>query len=125
MACYHTIAGLEDIFLEDSFVLAVVANPGGVEFDIEVVLRETHSDYTLPVSGEQYCYKRAYLRFIGTTEVNWSMEGIQKSQDANGEYDYGGIDAFEASDAGYSVSGEFGSLEISGGECQFELNVQS
>ena len=115
MARYYTIADLEDIYLEDSFVLAVKASPGSVEFDMDVVLRESHPDYIPPKADEQYCYRRASLRFVGITGISLRMESIQKSRDANGELDYGGIDSFETDDSGFLVRGDFGSVTIQGG----------
>lgn len=118
MAPYHTIRGLENVYLEDSFVLSVTATPGIVEFQVEVVLMEAHPRYSEPLPGEQYCYRNARLRFVGVQGLRWQMGGIHASRDATNEADYGGFDNFETTEHGFSLEGDFGALTIDSGECQ-------
>ncbi len=64
MTPYWRLGGLEDVYLEDSWVLDIVARPGTVRFDMDFVLRESHGSYHAPTPGEQYCYKRGRLLFF-------------------------------------------------------------
>jgi hypothetical protein len=42
MAGYETISGLENVYLEDSWVLGVHESDASLSFDLEAVLTEQH-----------------------------------------------------------------------------------
>lgn len=121
MASYYSIAGLEAVYLEDSFVLAVSVKPNEVEFVADVVLTESHSQYADPRQGEQYCYRRGRIRFLEVRQVSWRMDGAQAAYDAAGEADFGGFDRFEVESGRYFVAGDFGVLEIEAARCELVL----
>lgn len=118
MASYYSIAGLEAVYLEDSFVLAVSVRPHEVDFVVDVVLTESHPEYSEPRHGEQYCYRRGRIRFLETRQVSWRMDGAQAAYDATGEADFGGFDRFEIESGRYFVAGDFGVLEIEAARCE-------
>lgn len=121
MAPYENIVGLEGVYLEDSFVLAVSVKPKEVDFDVDLVLAETHPQYSSPRKGERYCYRRGRIRFLGTRQVSWRMGSVQAAYDATGEVDYGGFDRFEVESDRYTVSGDFGTLQIEAERCEVTL----
>ena len=121
MASYDIIPGFEAVYLEDSFVLAVRVVPGEVDFTVDVVLRETHPQYSGPGEGEQYCYRRGRIRFLRARQVNWRMSSVRAAYDAAGEVDYGGFDQFQADSDLYVVAGDFGTLEIEAAKCELML----
>jgi hypothetical protein len=112
MATYWELPGLQDVYLEDSWVLDVIANPGTVTVELDVVLRETHPFYERPRPGEQYCFRRGGLVFPHVIEVHWTRQGAPAAKDASGERDYGSIDQLESVDGRFRLSGDFGDLEI-------------
>ena len=49
------------------------------------------------------------------------MSQVKSSIDASGEIDYGNIDNLEQNSSGFSFEGDFGSVEIIGGELSFKI----
>ncbi|WP_241975561.1 MULTISPECIES: hypothetical protein [unclassified Cryobacterium] len=112
MRDYWTIAGFAGLYLEDSWVLHIVARPGVLEFVVDLVLQESHPSYEAPQTGEQYCYRRGVIRFDTVSSLDWKGQGAVPAVDATGEPDYGSIDALEASEDGYVLEGDFGRIAV-------------
>ena len=94
MPGYAQIAGLENVYLEDSWVLGVHESDGGLSFDLEAVLTEGHPQWNQPKPGEVYCYRRLALIFPSVRGVEWIERGTRPATDATGEQDWGHIDTF-------------------------------
>ena len=99
---YYQIPSLSDIYLEDSYVLAMHEYDDRVVFDLEAVLTEGHPSYTQPREGEQYCYRKAALVFRDISTVKWLKKNFTPFSDAAGEIDYGNIDSFTKDNGCYS-----------------------
>jgi hypothetical protein len=112
MASYWDVEALKDVYLEDSWVLGVVAQPGAVWFELDVVLRESHPQFEAPKPDEQYCYKRGRLMFRDVTELHWSGQGRPPAVDSEGDIDYGSIDELASTESGFRAVGDFGTLEV-------------
>lgn len=112
MSDYWEIPGFGGLYLEDSWVLDITAKPGIVELTVDLVLRELHPDYQPPAPGEQYCYRRGFVRFTGVSSLVWEGQGAPPAVDATGEKDLGSIDVLMATDAGYEVEGDFGRIRV-------------
>lgn len=113
MQTYEYLRGFEGVYLEDSWILAVSAEPEMVKFDIDVVLTESHPAYRPPRAGEQYCYRRAEIRFPEVRKLSWTGQGrVRPAVDASGSTDYGSFDNFVVEDNRYTVEGDFGRMEI-------------
>jgi hypothetical protein len=91
---YTDVPALRNIYLEDSFVLDIVATPGHVVFRIELVLTPQHPAYAAPRPSEHHCYRRGELVFNQVRELLWTHSGLLPARDASGEHDYGGVDIF-------------------------------
>jgi hypothetical protein len=113
------------IDLNDSFVLSWSRQSGELVIDLEASIWPESPFYTEPKPDEYTCYRKATLRFVGVFEVVGleSMESVRFFTDANGEIDYGNIDSLRGSDSTYHLCGNFGEVEISGGELQFEVHT--
>jgi hypothetical protein len=110
---YFELAGFENLYLEDSFVLSIRVAPRRVEIEIEFVLHDGHPQYEAPAVDEQYCYRRGSIVFDAIRRVRWSGLGeIAPAVDARGDADYGGINSLGEDEETYRVEGDFGSLEI-------------
>jgi hypothetical protein len=113
MSDYWSIPGFEGLYLEDSWVLAITAWPGALEFVVDLVLRESHPSFVRPAVGEQYCHRRGVVRFEGVSSLRWEGQGAVPATDATGERDYGSVDALRATDdASYLVEGDFGRIVV-------------
>jgi hypothetical protein len=108
---YSKLPGLENVYLEDSFVLAIGESSDNLTFDLDAVLTPEHPSYAPPRPDEQYCYRRAKLRF-STTKVNWLARSRTRFRDAAGEEDMGNIDIFTADGDHYHLEGDWGTVEI-------------
>jgi hypothetical protein len=110
---YTSVPGFRHVYLEDSFVLGINAEPGRVVFDIELVLIESHPAYAPPKRGEQHCYRRGLIRFENVESLSWTGQMVVKpAVDASGEQDFGGIDDLRIAEGVYALEGDFGRLEI-------------
>lgn len=112
MRTYQDIPSLAAILLEESYVLDIEAHPSSVEFMVDFVLTQKHSEYRPPNPGESYCYRRGWIRFSGVTRCLWSNQGAPPATDATGEVDFGNIDSFEWDRSGYSLEGDWGRMEL-------------
>lgn len=113
MANYSELAELREIYLEDSWVLNVVARPGEFRVVAEYVLRASHHLYRPPRRGEQYCYRLGQMTFGAVTDLSWTSQGAPPAKDASGSLDYGNIDYMEIPEPGhYRLGGDFGVIDI-------------
>jgi hypothetical protein len=122
MAAYYELPGLEQIYLEDSFVLGVEILPGTVRVRLDVVLREGHQSYVAPGADEQYCFRKGVLRLEEVAEVTWRMPTGPPAIDASGDTDYGGIDSYEVDDSVHRIMGEIGELSVTCGRYSLQLD---
>ena len=110
---YHLCCkALENLYLEDSFVLDISKNDSSLRFDMEFVLTENHEFYHLPKENEQYCYRRGRLEFLSCSSTTLQLSNQLPSTDANGEKDIGNIHYFVSSNGGYFLEGDWGSLKV-------------
>jgi hypothetical protein len=112
MTNYSQIDELRLFYLEDSWVLDVVARPGILAIALDVVLLAEHPDYEAPLPGESYCYRRGELRLEGVSSLHWVGQGLPPARDASGELDYGGVDSLEFDHDAYSITGNFGKIVV-------------
>lgn len=109
---YNNIEGLENIFLEDSYVLDVRENDDSIEFYLDLVITKGHPMYKEPGREVQHCYKKAKIVFPRVLGIQWNEKRFEKFTDASGEIDYGNIDEFLFRNGKYYLSGEWGDVEI-------------
>ncbi|OGQ53942.1 MAG: hypothetical protein A3J24_00595 [Deltaproteobacteria bacterium RIFCSPLOWO2_02_FULL_53_8] len=109
---YYQIPSLSSVYLEDSYVLAIHEHDDRLVFDLDVVLTENHPFYNQPKEGEQYCYKRALLRFSGVSYIEWVHRRFVKFTDAAGESDYGNIDVFSKEGDCCALAGDWGEVKV-------------
>ncbi len=110
---YSKLPPLENIYLEDSWVLKIDESSDSITFTLDAVLTEAHSNYSPPKAGEQYCYRRAVLEFTGITEFQWHDKDLTKvTIDASGTQDHGNIDTLGILGNGYYLAGDFGQVKL-------------
>lgn len=115
----------EGVDLNDSFILAWAQEDGRLAFYIEASIWPTSKYYSKPKAGEYTCYRRAVLEFTGAAEITGlrPTELTPSSIDPDGSKDYGNIDSLVASESGFRLAGDFGDVNIRGGELQFEIHT--
>src|SRR5215213_7505696 len=91
---YQALPSLSNLYLEDSYVLALEPTAQRVVLTVEAVLISAHPHYHPPGPNEQYCYERGQLIFPNVRQLRWIASTRQPSIDASGELDYGNIDVF-------------------------------
>ena len=112
MPNYDSLPGFEHVYLEDSYVLAILASLAYLRFDMDVVLCPGHPAYSAPRDGEQYCYRNGRLEFEGIQSVEWIELRIRPSIDASGDVDFGNIDLFTHESGRFELTGDWGSVRI-------------
>jgi hypothetical protein len=109
---YVDLPGLEEIVLEESYVLGVHAEPALLLFRMDFALTPRHPRYVPPPSGEVECFRRGTLRFSGVERLVWGGQGRPPARDATGEIDFGHIDSFTWGAEGFALAGDWGEIEL-------------
>jgi len=109
---YSDIDALSAVYLEDSYVLDIVEQPGELRFRLEAVLTEAHPSYQPPKPGEQYCYANAWLVFTDVTRIEWDRRSNRRFTDESDEEDLGNIDQLERRSDHWLVSGDWGEVHV-------------
>jgi len=118
-----------DIFrgidLTDSFVLSWSHDGNELTFELEASIWPDSEYYSKPHNGEYTCYRKAALKFTGVQSINGlkSINLVSSTTDPDGSTDYGNIDALSQTETGFNLSGDFGSVNIVGGELCFEVHT--
>jgi hypothetical protein len=118
-----------DIFrgidLTDSFVLSWSHDGNELTFELEASIWPDSEYYSKPQNGEYTCYRKAALKFTGVQSINGlkSINLVPSTIDPDGSTDYGNIDALSQTETGFYLSGDFGSVNIVGGELCFEVHT--
>lgn len=118
---YYEIQSLSNFYLEDSYVLSINEAVETLIFELEAVLTKNHPQYKEPEKGEQYCYRKASVRFFSVTSIEWLDKRFIGFEDSAGELDYGNIDSFVWDDGSYTLSGDWGRVIIWGGEVEVTI----
>ena len=122
MPSYDDLPGLDVVYLEDSFVLAISESPHELVFELDAVLTPKSPAYAPPPENEQYCYRRGKLIFR-SADITWLARSDARYTDASGAEDLGNIDVFTAQGHRYHLEGDWGSVEIETNEQpRFELS---
>lgn len=121
MKPYTELRGFEDLVLEESYVLAIRAVPGGVVFEVEFALTRGHPAYTAPSPSETECFRVGQLRFIDVRRLVWDRQGAPPATDASGELDHGHIDALAWDDGHFRLHGDWGTMEVTAARAEVEL----
>lgn len=103
---------LADANLQESWVLDVLVRPAEVVFELDLVLRPSHPEYTAPLPGEQFCYRRATLRFPGLREVTWRLGADPDDDELDDDVDYGAIDTLRTDGEVYELDGDWGAMSL-------------
>ena len=122
MKNYSEIPALENVYLEDSYVLEVCEGGDSFEFSLLLVLTEKHSSYTEPQSNEQYCYKKASLSFPNVESVEWIERKMQPIKDSDGSTDFGNVDFYTFDGRIHNLGGEWGEVKIVSDEPSLSFN---
>ncbi|MFB9687325.1 hypothetical protein [Amycolatopsis plumensis] len=112
MTNYTDFPGLANVYLEDSFVLAIDETPTSLTFRLEAVLTESHPRYHQPRPDEAHCYADAVLTIADATKIEWVTRSSQTYRDATGEEDLGNIDSLQRHDDHYEIAGDWGHVRI-------------
>ena len=84
MKDYTDFDGFDQVYLEDSWVVAIMATPGRLLFRCEIVLREGHPMHRTKRVEEQYCYGMGVIDFKQVASLHWDDQGRPPSRDPDG-----------------------------------------
>jgi hypothetical protein len=121
---YTSISGLEEVVLEDSYVLDVTVKPRLVIFDLDVVLTDLHPRYTAH-DGAFACFLLGRLQFFNARNVTWLEQDIEPSTDRSGQKDYGNIDFFTWEGTTFILEGSWGKMNVVASKVALELSGRS
>ncbi|MEU5257346.1 hypothetical protein [Amycolatopsis sp. NPDC021455] len=112
MTNYTDFPDLANVYLEDSFVLAIDETPTALSFRLEAVLTPAHPRYHAPRPDEAHCYADAVLTITDATKIEWIIRSSQPSRDATGEEDLGNIDSLQHHADHYEIAGDWGHVRV-------------
>jgi hypothetical protein len=120
---YDELPGLEDVYLEDSFVRDIESTPSLLRFVLVAALTPAHPAYERPSPREQHCFRTAFLTFPDVRKTIWHARNeAALYTDLAGAIDRGNIDRFTAEpDGHYHLEGDWGSVDVVSGAPLFEL----
>ena len=121
---YSTIPDFEHVYLEDSFVIGWRIGPDSVEFELDLVLTESHDLFRPPGTDQLYCYRRARLRFPCVRRLAWVQIASARTVEADAEMDYGNIDFLDQVGDQYVAEGDWGKLEVVSGRPELEISSE-
>jgi hypothetical protein len=122
MIDYSQFPGLDGVYLEDSYVLAITEAPTQLTFKLLAVLTPDHPAYHDPLPGEHYCYANGDLVFANTSKFDWVKRSNNRYVDAEGEEDLGNIDVLAFDGGALLVEGDWGEVRIySAEQPRFEI----
>jgi hypothetical protein len=110
-----------NVLFENSYVLNLRIEPYVLDVSMDFVLTSSHPAYSLPKLGEQECYKRGRIQIKKFQSLFWKASEIKPSRDAIGEIDYGNLDEFANESGKWQLSGDWGTIEIEGGELEISF----
>ena len=112
MKNYTDFPDLTNVYLEESFVLAIDDAPTSLSFRLEAVLAQPHPRYREPQRGEAHCYADAVLTIADATRIEWITRSSRTHRDATGEEDLGNIDSLQQHGNHYEIFGDWGYVRI-------------
>lgn len=112
MQNYTDFPSLEDVYLEDSYVLGISEQDGTLVFRLEAVLTPGHPRYRAPRPGEQHRYVDGTLTLGPATEIRWLRRSPQTYVDAAGDTDLGNIDTFVQREGRFEIEGDWGHVVV-------------
>jgi len=116
---------LDQVYLEDSYLLGLVAEGRQLQFRILFALTGEHPSYQPPLPHEQHCYRRGDVIADDVTILSqrggaWPHIG----SDPDGTFDFGSVE-FRAMDGGYLFVSEWLELEFKATSLRIELEHKS
>lgn len=122
---WRTIELFKGIDLNDSFVLEWCHSKNQFVIELEASIWPESKYYKQPKINEYTCYQKARLSFINIKSCTGlrTMKNVKPTIDPDGSKDYGNIYNLESNCGSFMISGEFGKVEITGGEIQFEIHT--
>jgi len=122
---WRKLKEFEGIDLNDSFILNWQWSENEFSLLIEASIWP-NSQYYEPQKEKEYtCYKQAQLIFTNCKTITGirAMQQANSSTDSDGSIDYGNIDTLAKTEVGFELTGEFGNVQIQGGQLGFEIHV--
>lgn len=117
---YEEWPALENVLLEESWVLEVAASRRQIAFRIEAVLLPGHEGFEHPKPDQMYCYRTGWLSIV-SENMSVELSGAPPAVDAIGQMDLGHIDLFEEVDGGWMLQGDWGTVRAATLRVELEL----
>lgn len=109
---YSAIPALANVYLEDSYVMAMSETDMGLLVEMVFVLRKGHPLYVEPGPEAYYCYHGGSIIFDHPTQIQWLDKKMKKFTDEDGNTDYGTLHSLNVDGNTYALHGEFGRVTI-------------
>lgn len=122
---WNQIELFKGIDLNDSFVLDWSQEGDLLRIELEASIWPDSIYYSKPENGEYTCYRKATLMFKGVQSIVGlkPIESVPPTTDPDGTTDFGNIDTLSQTESGFHLSGDFGLVNIIGGELRIEVHT--
>jgi hypothetical protein len=112
----------QDISFSNSHILQLRVEPYAIFLSMDFVLSPSHSSFQPPQPKEWACFRKGILGISGFKHLTWDAKGTPPARDAAGELDWGCLDEFTHTNNGWHLAGDWGIIEIIGGDLNIELD---
>lgn len=98
---YDIFSELQNVYLEESFLLELTRDNSSITMLIEAVLLEKHPLYSPPKSGQKFCLCDIRVTAYGVSDVQWPHKMVPIGLEERP--DYGNIDMFYKEEGVYHI----------------------
>jgi hypothetical protein len=119
------LRALDHLYLEDSYLLGMIADGGHLRFRILFALTGDHPSYRPPLPKEQHCYRRGDVIADNVTILS-QRSGARPhiTSDPDGSLDFGSVE-FQRKDGSYFFVSEWLELEFTAMSVRVEFEKES
>ncbi len=119
------LTAFDHLYLEDSYLLGMMAEGRQLRFRILFALTGEHPSYRPPLPQEQHCYRRGDVIADGVTILSQRGGALPYiSSDPDGTFDFGSVE-FRGIDGGYVFASEWLELEFKATSVSVALEPES
>ena len=84
-------------------MLGIIAHGRDLRLQMLFALTTDHPEYKTSKPDEQHCYREGYLTITRPTVVEWRAGTPMLSTDADGTFDFGGIELYRSGETRFRI----------------------
>lgn len=102
----------EGVYLEDSYILGLVAEGNNLRLPMEFALTIDHPHYAAPIAGEAHCFRKGSILIEEPKIMEWNAGTPSLARDAAGIFDFGRLELYRAGPTLFRVHTEWFDMTV-------------